>query len=116
MTIKVYGIANCDSVKKARKLLEAKGIDYTFIDFKKEQPEEKQIKNWLKVFGAEKVINKRGTTWRKLGDKDQALAEGSTSDQISLILKNTSMIKRPIIESKSTKIIGFDKEAIEALK
>lgn len=116
MSIKVYGIANCDTVKKTRKLLESKKVDYDFIDFKKTPPSETQLKNWLKHFGAETLINKRGTTWRKLDAKSQSLAAGSVSEQVQLLSKNTSMIKRPIIESGSQHIIGFDQQAIEKLK
>lgn len=116
MSIKVYGIANCDTVKKTRKLLEANKVDYTFIDFKKTPPSETQLKNWLKQFGAETLINKRGTTWRKLDEKTQALADGSISNQLKLLGEHTSMIKRPIIESNSQHIIGFDQQAIKKLK
>ncbi len=116
MSIKVYGIANCDTVKKTRKLLESKKVAYDFIDFKKAPPSDTQIKGWLKQFGAETLINKRGTTWRKLDTKSQAMADSSVNNQVKLLKENTSMIKRPIIESGSTHIIGFDKEAIEKLK
>ena len=115
MSIKIYGIANCDTVKKTRKLLESRKIDYDFIDFKKAPPSETQLKNWLKAFGAETLINKRGTTWRKLDSKNQALADSTLINQVKLLKENTSMIKRPIIESGSTKIIGFDKDAIDKL-
>lgn len=115
MTITLYGIANCDTVKKTKQVLDAKKIAYDFYDFKKQPPSKDMLKRWLHEFGAEQVINKRGTTWRKLDEKTQALAEGNESQQIKLLLENSSMIKRPIIESTKKNIIGFDKEAIESL-
>jgi len=118
MTITLYGIANCDTVKKTKQLLDSKKIAYDFYDFKKQPPSKEMLKRWLNEFGAEQVINKRGTTWRKLDEKTQALAGGSESQQIKLLLENSSMIKRPIIEIEKNKtrgksIIGFDKEAID---
>jgi Spx/MgsR family transcriptional regulator len=115
MTTTLYGIVNCDTVKKTKKLLEANNIDYQFYDFKKNAPTQEMIKRWLKVFGSEKLINKRGTTWRKLDEKHQVLAEGNEKQQINLLIDNSSMIKRPIIESGKNNIIGFDKNAIENL-
>lgn len=117
MTMTLYGIANCDTVKKTKKLLESKKIDYTFYDFKKTAPTHTMIKRWLKEFGADTLINKRGTTWRKLDHLTQALAEGSEQQKIELLITNSSMIKRPIIEfinSEGTKknMIGFDSIAL----
>jgi len=115
MPITLYGIANCDTVKKTKKLLESRKIDYIFFDYKKEAPTKEMLARWLTEFGAEKVINKRGTTWRKLSEKDQALAEGNQKQQIDLLIAHSSMIKRPIIESAKKNIIGFDKQLIENL-
>lgn len=115
MSITVYGIANCDSVKKTRKQLEAQQLDYDFVDFKKTPPSSGQLKNWITQFGADTIINKRGTTWRKLDEASKALAESSIQDQIKLLSNNTSMIKRPIIETPSQTMIGFDEQAIAKL-
>ncbi len=111
MSIKMYGIANCDTVKKARKFLDDKGVAFEFIDFKKNPPSEQHIQAWLKQFGSEHLINKRGTTWRKLSAQQQALAEGSPTQQARLLAENTSMIKRPIVEGKKSQLIGFDAKA-----
>ena len=70
----------------------------------------------LSDYGAEKVINKRGTTWRKLSEAEQQQAEGSISAQAKLLAEHSSMIKRPIIEGAKQNLIGFDQQAIEALK
>ncbi len=115
MSITLYGIANCDTVKKTKKLLKANGTEFEFYDFKKQEPTEAMLKRWIKEFGAELVINKRGTTWRKLDESEQAKAEQGQKQQVELLLANTSMIKRPIIEAKGKKnpLIGFNKEAIE---
>ena len=115
MTTTLYGIANCDTIKKTKKLLEANGIEFNFYDFKKEAPTQAQVKRWLQVFGAEKVLNKRGTTWRKLDKKAQTQAESTQTQLIKLLIENSSMIKRPIIESNKHAIIGFDQEAINNL-
>jgi len=114
MTITLYGIANCDTVKKTKKLLDTHQVDYQFYDYKKQAPSHDMLQRWLDNFGAEKVINKRGTTWRKLDDNQKALAEKGSKHQIQLLLDNHSMIKRPIIEKSdsSDALIGFDQQAI----
>ena len=119
MTIDVYGISNCDTVKKARNLLDSKKVSYHFHDFKKEAPTAALIKSWLKHFGSEVLINRRGTTWRNLKDSDKAIADGDIKKNeqglIKLLIANSSMIKRPIIQSGNTAMIGFDETEILAL-
>ena len=103
----MYGIPNCDTVKKARKFLDENGVDFEFIDFKKVTPTEKEIKSWKKSFG-DWPVNKRGTTFRKLKDEFEA---GSDREIITLISENLSVIKRPILENNGkTLCFGFDKE------
>jgi len=106
--IKIYGISNCDTMKKARKWLEANGVDYVFHDYKKLGVPEKKLKSWVKQAGWDTVLNKRGTTWRKLDDnlKDNIDSESA----IKIMLENPSIIKRPILESGKILLIGF-KEA-----
>ncbi len=95
--IKVYGIKNCDTVKKCLKRLEEKGLDYQFIDFKKTPPSVELLITWRKHFG-EFPINKQGTTYRKLGS---AVEEAAISPQgealLGLLQRETSLIKRPIL-------------------
>jgi arsenate reductase (glutaredoxin) len=105
--IKVYGIANCETVKKARAWLEAKRIAYDFVDFKKTPPSAAQVKHWIEVFGADSVVNRRGTTWRKLDPATQARA-GTKDGAAGVLVEYPSAIKRPIIETGTDMLIGFD--------
>jgi arsenate reductase (glutaredoxin) len=118
MTLHIYGIGNCDTVKKTLKFLDSKKVGYQFHDFKKQAPTSEQLKTWLKHFGAELLINRRGTTWRNLKDSEKALIDGNLQKNekplIELLIKNSSMIKRPIIESGKSAIIGFDETQILA--
>ena len=111
--IKIYGIPNCDTMKKSRRWLEANGIVYDFHDYKKLGVPEKNLKNWVKQTGWETILNKRGTTWRKLDDDlkdniDEAAA-------IQVMLNNPSIIKRPILESGKLLLIGFDEDQYKRL-
>ena len=114
-SIVIYGIKNCDSVKKAKTLLENHHYEYQFIDFKKETPKDKDIKRWLKTFSPEKVINKRGSTWRALSAPQKSQADKSTDEQLALIKTNLMMIKRPIIETNTGASIGFNEAEILAI-
>ncbi|WP_409479924.1 arsenate reductase family protein [Pseudobdellovibrio sp. HCB154] len=112
MKYKMYGITNCDTVKKARQALEKKKIDYDFVDFKKTAPTVEDLKRWEKVFG-DLPANKKGPTFRKIKDEFEA---ASRSEQINLLLKNSSAIKRPILESGSKVLcFGFDEDLYKKL-
>lgn len=112
MKYKMYGIPNCDTVKKARQALEKKKIDYDFVDFKKMPPTADDLKRWEKVFG-DLPANKKGPTFRKIKDEFEA---ASRSEQIDLLLKNSSAIKRPILESGSKVLcFGFDEDVYKKL-
>jgi arsenate reductase len=112
MKYKMYGIPNCDTVKKARTALEKKKIDYEFIDFKKTPPTAEDIKRWEKEFG-ELPANKKGPTFRKIKDEFEV---ANRSEQINLLLKNNSAIKRPILESGSKVLcFGFDEDTYKNL-
>ena len=111
--IKIYGIPNCDTMKKARRWLEAKGIEYDFHDYKKLGVTEKNLKNWVKKSGWEAVINKRGTTWRKLDDAVKDNIDEATAIQV--MIDNPSIIKRPVIESGKLLLIGFNEDQYEQL-
>lgn len=105
----VYGIPNCGTVKKARKWLDANAISYEFHDYKKKGMTKASLQTWAKSVGWEALLNRRGTTWRKLDDADKA---GLTQAKaIDLLVKHTSMIKRPVIESGDTLLLGFDAES-----
>ena len=104
--LQVYGIKNCDTVKKALKWLNENELEVSFHDFKKETPSEALVSKWLDEIGAETLINRRGTTWRKLSDEEKALTK--KSDLIALIIENTSLVKRPVVCHQNVWSVGFD--------
>ncbi|MGD8326103.1 MAG: arsenate reductase [Sphingomonadales bacterium] len=101
---KLYGIPNCDTVKKAKRWFEDKGLSYHFHDFRKDGLDEAMIAPWLNTVGVEKLINKRGTTWRKLEPEIQQLAE---SNPTQLMMEYPALIKRPVIEGPHGISVGF---------
>lgn len=105
--MKVYGIVNCDTVKKARAWLVAHDKTYEFVDFKKMPPTADLLARWCNEFGWEVVLNRRGTTWRTLDPALQAKVKDQKS-AIAVMLEKPSAIKRPVIESGKTSLIGFD--------
>lgn len=106
MTARLYGIPNCDTVKKARRWLDDNNVDYEFHNYKKIGIDSDTLEKWCGDHGFDSLINKRGTTWRKLeqADKDSLTQKKA----IALMQSNTSLIKRPITEVGSTRLIGFD--------
>ncbi|QOV93797.1 arsenate reductase [Novosphingobium sp. ES2-1] len=108
MSITVYGIPNCDTVKKARVWLDKQGIAYTFHDYKKQGADPARIARWIAAAGLDKVVNKAGTTFRKLDDAQKATLAGD--DAPAVLAENTSVIKRPIVEHRGGLLVGF-KEA-----
>ena len=106
MTVEFYGIPNCDTVKKARKWLDGQGIEYAFHDYKKEGADPAKLAEWSKAAGWEALLNRRGTTFRKLSDADKAdIDEGKA---IRLMAEHPSMIKRPVIEHAGGVLVGFN--------
>ncbi len=105
MTIHLYGIPNCDTVKKARDWLGKRGIEYAFHDYKKEGADPLRLATWLADKGADVVLNKRGTTFRKLTDADKARIDG---DPVALMVEQPSLIKRPVVEHGGGVLVGFD--------
>jgi len=108
MAVTVYGIPNCDTVKKARAWLDAKGIAYTFHDYKKQGADAAQVAGWIAAAGLGTVVNRAGTTFRKLSAEDQAALGGAGAPEV--LVANTSVIKRPIVEHPGGLLVGF-KEA-----
>ncbi|MBX7481573.1 arsenate reductase [Qipengyuania qiaonensis] len=102
----LYGIPNCDTVKKARKWLDAQGIGYTFHDYKKEGADPAKLAAWIAAAGVDTVLNRRGTTWRKLSDADKADVDAARA--VRLLEANPSMIKRPVVEYPGGLLVGFD--------
>ena len=111
--IKIYGIPNCDTMKKARRWLEANGIEYDFHDYKKLGVPEKNLKSWVKHTGWETILNKRGTTWRKLDDEIKDNIDGAAAIQV--MLNNPSIIKRPVLESGKLLLTGFNLDEYKQL-
>lgn|SRR5690606_4056383 len=109
---KLYGIPNCDTVKKARTFLEKQGAPVNFIDFKKSPPAEADIKRWSDAFG-DLPVNKKGVTFKKYKDEFEALAGKA---QINFLREHTSMIKRPILEKDGVVLaFGFDEETYKSV-
>ena len=104
----LYGISNCDTLKKARAWLTDHGVVYTFHDFKKQGVPILRLDYWLVNAGWEKLLNRQGTTWRKLDDSTKAAVTNVRSAR-ALMLAQPSVIKRPVVEwSASTVTVGFD--------
>lgn len=105
MSVTIYGIKNCDTMKKARAWLDQHGIAYSFHDYKSAGIEKPRLTRWCKEAGWETVLNRAGTTFRKLPDADKdKLTE---SKAIALMLAQPSMIKRPVLESGDKLLVGF---------
>lgn len=108
--IKLYGIANCDTVKKARAWLTENRIEFEFVDFKQIPPDAGLIGKWLKQVPLESLLNKRGTTWRKLDAQAQAAA-AQEAGAVDLMRSQPSIIKRPILEKEDGFYVGFSDES-----
>lgn len=104
--MKVFGIHNCDTVKKARKWLDEAGIEYQFHDFKKDGLNADTLTRWENSVGWETLVNRRGTTWRKLPEPVRDNIDAQTAHEI--MLKNPSIIKRPVVERGDNISVGFN--------
>ena len=102
MTITIYGIKSCSTMKKAFTKLDELGVSYNFHDYKKQGIDKDSVQRWVNELGIDKVLNKRGTTWRKLEDAQKQAADSDVDKSIDLLIENTSMIKRPIVEGELT--------------
>ncbi|MCW9014551.1 MAG: ArsC family reductase [Gammaproteobacteria bacterium] len=111
--IKLYGIPNCDTIKKARKWLTDNNIKYEFYDYKKQGVPEKALKKWIKQLGWEILLNKRGTTWRKLDDTTKNSIDQTSA--IQLMLDYPSIIKRPVLDLGNKYEAGFTAEKYQQL-
>ena len=104
--IHLYGIPNCDTVKKARTWLDKHGLAATFHDYKKEGADPERIAGWIAAAGLDVVVNRRGTTFRALSDEDKARAADAATAP-ALLAANPSVIKRPIAEHDGGLLVGF---------
>lgn len=109
----VYGIKNCDSVKKCRVYLQQKQIDYVFHDYRSDGINADLVQRFLDELGADKVVNKRGTSWRQLSEqlKQQAESDGL----LEVLLAMPTLIKRPIIDDGKRLMAGFDPQSLDEL-
>ncbi|WP_404482878.1 arsenate reductase [Novosphingobium sp. BL-52-GroH] len=105
MLIEVYGIPNCDTVKKARTWLDARGIAYTFHDYKKEGADPARLARWIGAAGLDKVLNRAGTTFRKLPEADKVDLDEAKA--VALMVASPSTIKRPVVEHPGGVLVGF---------
>lgn len=112
----LFGISNCDTVKKAKKWLENNAVDFSFHDLRKDGLTEKHLSNWLKDNGLDVLINKRSTTWKNLSDEQKSLINSVIEDSntsrlnksvTSILLNNPTLIKRPILTNKHVCLVGF---------
>ena len=111
--ITLYGIKNCDSVKKARKWLDQQMIEYHFHDIRADDLTTAMVNQWIEQVGWETVLNKRGTTWRKL---DTVVQENINPENIvQLLVNNPTLIKRPVLDANGIITIGFNSERYQTL-
>jgi arsenate reductase len=111
MSVVIYGIKNCDTMKKARAWLDEKGLAYDFHDYKTAGIERGRLEGWARKTGWETLLNRAGTTFRKLPDTDK---EGlSEAKAITLMMANPSMIKRPVLETRGKLLVGFKPDQYE---
>ncbi|MET0002430.1 MAG: ArsC family reductase [Candidatus Thiodiazotropha sp.] len=113
MMVKLYGIPNCDTMKKARRWLDEHAIAYQFHDYKKVGVDEKLLRQWVDRVGWEALLNRRGMMWRKLDDSVKA--EINEENAIRIMLETPSIIKRPVLETDKTLHVGFTEEAYSKL-
>ncbi|GAA4641707.1 ArsC family reductase [Pontixanthobacter gangjinensis] len=111
MSVDLYGIPNCDTVKKARKWLDTNGVDYVFHDYKKEGADPAKLTAWIADKGVDVVLNRRGTTFRKLSDAQKAGIDAAKA--VTLLQEHPSMIKRPVAEytrGSGGTLVGFKED------
>ncbi|MCH7865118.1 MAG: ArsC family reductase [Proteobacteria bacterium] len=106
--ITVFGLQNCDTCRKALKWLDGQGIEHRFHDFRKDGLDAGLLGRWIAAQGWETVLNRRGTTWRKLSDADKAGLDGAKA--AALMAAHPALIKRPVFEKGERVIIGFKDE------
>ena len=105
MPATLYGIKNCDTMKKARAWLDAKGVPYAFHDYKVEGIDRPRLEAWIRAVGWETLLNRAGTTFRKLPEADKA--ELDERKALALMLDQPSMIKRPVLDLDGRLLVGF---------
>jgi arsenate reductase len=111
--VTIYGIKNCDTMRKARAWLETQGVTYTFHEYKAEGIERRKLDGWVREVGWESLLNRAGTTFRKLPDADKLGLDEAKA--VALMLAQPSLIKRPVLETGGKPIVGFKPEIYAAV-
>ena len=112
MSVILYGIPNCDTVKKARGWLDARDVAYVFHDYKKQGADLAKIAGWVEQAGWEKVLNRAGTTFRKLPDAEKEGLDAARA--VAVMVANPSAIKRPVVEHRGGLLVGFNEKEWDA--
>lgn len=111
--ITIYGIANCDTIKKARKWLDEHDIEYRFHNYKKEGLDESLLRAWVDELGWEALLNKRGMMWRKLDDETKSSIDEAGA--IRVMLETPSIIKRPVLDAGDSRYVGFNVDTYQKI-
>lgn len=109
----LFGIKNCDTIKKARKWLESEGIEYTFHDFRVDGLDSEQLISWVEALGWETLVNKRSTTWKQLDQKTREAMD--TNLAIKTMLTHPTLIKRPVLDTGHDLKVGFKADEYKSL-
>ena len=113
--IKIYGIKNCNSMKKAFDQLNAQQLPFELHDYKKQGIDLDTLQHWADQVGLDVLLNKKGTTWRKFSPEQQAEILSSPQNTLQALVENTSMIKRPVLVKNGQIVVGFDENAYQKL-
>jgi len=112
--IKLFGLKNCDTCRKAKKWLEAENLAYSFLDVRSDGVSEDELAHWVDVLGWENLLNRRGTTWRTLDETDKADLDQAKA--LKLMLQAPALMKRPVFVAGDIVILGFKQDQMDALK
>lgn len=113
MSTTVFGIKNCDTVKKARKWLDKANIDYRFHDLREDGLDQRQVARWVKALGWETLVNKRSTTWKQLDEKTRQALDNDRV--VGVILEHPTLIKRPLLDLDGQFFVGFREAEYQSL-
>ncbi|WP_263322295.1 ArsC family reductase [Endozoicomonas sp. Mp262] len=111
--ITLYGISNCDTIRKARRWLKDAGIEYHFHDYRKEGIDESMLQHWIEQLDWEQLVNKRGTTWRQLPEDIKSSVDAGQA--LKLMLEQPAMIKRPLLDLGDKPVLGFSPSLYSSL-
>lgn len=113
MSITLYGIKNCDTVRAARRWLEQHNIDHRFQDVRDEALSAEQVQQWLAELGRDKLVNKRSTTWKQLSDAQRQALDDNTA--AALLLEHPTLMKRPLLDTGNERVLGFKADQYQSL-